>query len=454
MQKAAAFTFLALLPRVTILFFILIFISTINDCRAEPRPQTVTTTKPGQVDMCLGCHQEKPDKAHGREFGCAFCHLGNALSADKLEAHRGMLKNPGELKTVEQTCGQTGCHTRQVKWSKNSLMATNRGILATLRYYWNEHADRNEEISVESITQSDLHSHAVDYFRKLCGSCHLWVEKGKLPDFMAQKGGGCTACHSTETKEKFLQKGGKKEEWHPQMVKKIPMENCVRCHNRSGRIGLSYQGLYESEGYGTPFEDSQLNSNTLSDGRFYRRFPEDLHHKTGLVCIDCHTQREVMGDGQRHAHLEEQLEVKCSHCHTQESTLALISQANKDNSFYPKGKKNSPWPRLDIERDATGFYLKDKLNEKRHELKSPAQDCLRPVHKNLSCQACHSTWVPQCYGCHVRFQKGKEQLDKVAAKNTPGLWQEFRGFIRHEIPPLGVLEQPNKGKEVVVLVPG
>lgn len=421
---------------------------------AEKAPQTVTLTKPGQVDMCLGCHQEKPDKAHGREFGCAFCHLGNALSANKLDAHRGMVKNPGELKFVERTCGQAGCHTRQIKWSKNSLMATNRGILSTLRYYWGEYPDRNEDISIESIAAFNTHTHAVDYFRKLCGSCHLWVEKGKLPDFMAQKGGGCTACHFTGTKEEFLAKGGKKEEWHPQIIKKIPMENCVRCHNRSGRIGLSYQGIYESEGYGVPFEAGKLNSDTLADGRFYRKFPEDIHHKAGMVCIDCHTQREVMGDGQRHAHLEEQLEVRCEHCHTQRPILELIFEASKDNSYYPKGKRTPLWPRLSLEKDENGLYLKTKMNEKRHELKPPAQDCTRPVHKNLSCQACHSTWVPQCYGCHVRYKKAEEQLDKVSARNTLGLWQEFRGFIRHEVPPLGVLEKRDNSKEIVVLVPG
>ncbi|NDY43729.1 amino acid ABC transporter substrate-binding protein, partial [Dissulfurirhabdus thermomarina] len=69
--------------------------------------------------------------------------------------------------------------------------------------------------------------------------------------------------------------------------------------------------------------------------------------------------------------------------------------------------------------------------------------------RRLSCQACHSTWVPQCYGCHVRADRSQAMLDKVAARETPGRWSEFRSFMRHESPPLG-----RKGDEVVILVPG
>ncbi len=106
------------------------------------------------------------------------------------------------------------------------------------------------------------------------------------------------------------------------------------------------------------------------------------------------------------------------------------------------------------------LFLQGRIEKKLFELKPPRPStCSRGVHKRLSCQSCHSTWVPQCFGCHVRADYGKDQLDKLTLKETPGLWQEFRSFIRFESPCLGVMD-PREGKEkghgssVVILVPG
>jgi hypothetical protein len=403
----------------------------------KPKVEQVTTTLSGRVDLCLSCHKEKPDKAHGREvLGCAVCHKGNPLSGDKQRAHMGMVLNPGELRFADQTCGQSGCHPKEVTWVKNSLMATNRGIISTLRFYWGESPDHDEDLSVKILKDTGMNSLALDYYRKLCASCHLWVERGSLPSFLANKGGGCTACHFVKDEEKKP-----KDERHPGIIKVIPMENCILCHNRSGRIGLSYQGQFESEGYGTPYEEGDFSSRELIDGRFYRIFKDDIHHEKGLTCIDCHTQKEIMGDGERHAHFEEQLEVTC---------------------------RDGP-PKLNIQQKDSSFVLENKQNKKLHPLHAPNPvACMHPTHRRLSCQACHSTWVPQCYGCHVRMDRSKTQLDKISIKETPGLWEEFRSFIRYECPPLGIFEHGEKGQEalsekvrlqaetgeVVVLVPG
>lgn len=445
---------------VGIVFYSVVFAVDSSDKADAGKTMAVSRTIGGRVDMCLGCHKEKPDKAHAREvLGCAVCHKGNPLAGDVTEAHRGMILNPGELRFAGETCGQIGCHPREVKWVKNSLMATNRGIISTLRYYWGETNNHSEDISVEYLKKTGLDSPAIDYYRKLCGSCHLWVERRTLPDFLARKGGGCTACHLAPPPE-----GTKKAERHPFVTRNIPMKNCIRCHNRSGRIGLSYQGEFETDGYGTPLEGGHLNNKVLKDGRFVQNLPEDVHHKAGLVCIDCHTQREVMGDGHKKAHFEEQLEISCGICHGDKKALMAMYELNKSNdeTLYPKGDKIPPYPRLKIDRKDGKFFLVGKNDKKLHELKDPNPvSCENPSHKRLSCQACHSTWVPQCYGCHVRNDEGQSQLDKVANKVTTGSWKEFKGFMRFGSPVLGVLDDlgekggdvGDKGK-VVILVPG
>lgn len=416
------------------------------------KPTIVIQTASGKVDMCLACHFEELDKAHARGVvACSACHLGNALSGDKVDAHKNMVKNPGELSIAHKTCGQTGCHQREVGWVKNSLMTTNTGIINALRFYWGETHDRHEKLTVEILKKEKLDSPALSYFRKLCGSCHLGMEKGKLPAFLAEKGGGCSACHL-----KVVASDASEGKLHPLIVRAAPMENCVRCHNRSGRIGLSYQGIYESEGYGTPYDTGDFSADTLSDGRFVRRLAPDIHQKAGLVCVDCHTQLEVMGDGALHSHLREQLEVRCEHCHSDKDMPAQILRVyeKEGENLYPKKENKSALPRLSLEKSGNEVMLKAKSTEKLHKLKALANECKNPQHSRLSCQACHSTWVPQCYGCHVRYDAQKKQLDKVTGEETNGRWQEFKDIMRYETPPLGMVKIAKKTEKVVVMVPG
>ncbi len=431
-------------------FFLLGFNEYTADAAEALKPlahaDKVTRTTSGQVDMCLACHREQPDRAHGRDvLGCYVCHLGNPLTGDKDKAHRGMLLNPGDLRYARKTCGQSGCHVRQVRWVESSLMATNRGILSTLRYYWGESKNQNEDITVRDLIEKKLNSPALSYYRKLCATCHLWMKKGVLPGFLAEKGGGCSACHSVEAPGKG----------HVQILKAVPLKNCVRCHNRSGRIGLSYQGIYESEGYGTPYVQGDLSDKQLDDGRYYHSLPDDIHHRSGLVCIDCHTQKEVMGDGKAHAHMEQQVRITCRTCHAKAESLKRAMKEDAKRIARDKGPADLP----DFVLKKGRVFLKGKIDHKLHKLKPPKPfQCASGVHRRLSCQACHSTWVPQCYGCHVRVDYSKTQLDKLTLKKTPGQWQEFRSFIRFEAPPLGMLgpgpESGSSRQSVVILVPG
>lgn len=428
--------------------------------KTHMRPTHVTTTLSGQVDMCLSCHRERPDKAHGREVtGCYACHQGNPLAGTMEKAHAGMLKNPGELRFADKTCGATGCHPDEVSRAKKSLMATNRGIISTLRYYWHETDDHNEDITVEKLEKRNLESPAIDYFRKLCGTCHTGMKKGKLPGFLAQKGGGCTACHSTKPLEKYAGKGVA----HIRMIQAVPSENCIRCHNRSGRIGLTYTGRYESEGYGTPYYEGDLSRKQMEDGRYYEELPEDIHHAAGMVCVDCHTQKEVMGDGNEYAHIDQQLEMKCTTCHTDHDTLEkAVKIAEIPYSTWKHDMNKYKTPRMNIAEADHKLFIKGLTDDKLHPLHKPLMEqCLQPVHRRLSCQACHSTWVPQCYGCHVRYTRAEKQLDKISHMNTWGKWTEFKSMLRFEAPPLGILETEkdvSKAEKdtgaVVILVPG
>jgi len=415
------------------------------------RPEQLAVTTAGYVEMCLSCHTtEKLDRAHDAQVvGCSPCHLGDAMAIDKDKAHKDMVLNPGDLRVVDKTCGVEGCHPADVHKVKNSLMATNRGILSTLLYYWGERETQDSNITVEQLLASGETSLALDYYRKLCATCHLWKQKNDLPDapaFFNEKGGGCSACHyilpagvkrltvtAFEPSSQVGPDGKEKKKPHPLIIKKIPDENCIRCHNRSGRIGLSYEGIFESEGYGTPYEKGGLSSKRLPGDRFYLNIAEDIHHKKGMSCIDCHTRDEIMGDGTSYAHYEDQLEISCKICHSEKPGTTR------------KGKKLTNL----VEKQGK-FTLIGRNNEKVYPLNPPKKEsCGYPGHKRLTCESCHSTWVPQCYGCHAKRDARETHLDKLTLEETQGWWEEGRSYIRYEKPMLGVW-----GDKVVIVTPG
>lgn len=416
------------------------------------RPAVLSQTVSGRVEMCLSCHNDvKMDRAHDpKVLGCAACHLGDPLAIDKKKAHRDMVINPGDLGVVHRTCGVEGCHGPDVRKVKNSLMATNRGIIETMLSYWGEKKDgRPTDLTVEKLIKSGETSLALDYFRKLCATCHLWKKRGDLPGVFGEKGGGCTACHRVmpdETRKDRLASAGigtydpplKKGRPHPWVTKKIPEENCIRCHNRSGRIGLSYIGVFEAEGYGTPFEKGDFSSQSMSDSRFYTRLSPDVHHEKKMACIDCHTRDEVMGDGTSYVHYEEQLEISCESCHS-----------DRPGSTR-KGKKLTNVTRREKPDGSFAWVMTGKVNDREYPLNPPDKKaCGRDDHRRLSCDSCHSTWVPQCYGCHAKRDMRENHLDKLSMKETPGWWEEGRSYIRYERPMLAIWRN-----RVVPVTPG
>lgn len=432
----------------SVFLLLLIFVALLAIGRelSMKRPSQVYVTTSGRIDMCLSCHtKEKLDPAHDpRVIGCAPCHLGDPLAIDEATAHKGMVINPGDLRVVEKTCGIDGCHPTDVKKVMNSLMATNRGIIGTLLYYWGETDSQNTDITVKRLIDSGETSLALDYFRKLCATCHLWKQKNDLPgepDFFNEKGGGCSACHYLMP-EGAARQGvagfdddtkAEKKKIHPLITKKVSEENCIRCHNRSGRIGVSYTGVFESEGYGTPYEDGGLSSKQLPGKRFYLEIAEDIHHQKEMACIDCHTRNEIMGDGNSYAHYEEQLEISCEMCHSPSP-----GKTRKNDAVTNISKKNGK------------FVMTGRVNEKVYPLTTPKKDvCDIGFHKRITCEACHSTWVPQCYGCHAKRDASEKHLDKLTLTKTAGMWEEGRSYIRYEKPMLALWKD-----EVVIVTPG
>jgi hypothetical protein len=419
-------------------------------------------TKPAKPDQCMSCHANTTDmdRSHPNEiFGCAKCHGGNKFATDKEIAHQGMVLNPSRLEHAHRFCGE--CHKEIIKRVNGSMMNTGNGILNVLRYQWGEIELPKGHTGIDDIrgkSKEDI-SLAEDHFRKACASCHVNQDESVFDDPLYAKGGGCADCHRIS--HTIIENNSSKPKInHSKFSTKIPSKNCLKCHNRSNRIGLSYFGKFESEGYGTPYKNGEF-SHKLDQNRFYYELPADIHHtKAGLDCIDCHSEKGVMGDGKKHHHMEDAVDINCKDCHLPKFKPAdeLAQTLNDLNDEVPDAaaiaytnKKDSPLYHVQ-KTDQNTQVLYRKKDGKKFELSKMSDNPYHTlaIHKRLECTSCHSSWMPSCYGCHeVYFEDGK-QFDWVEKKMTKGEWQEFRSFLRFESPSLGI----GYNKKIMPFAPG
>ncbi len=413
-----------------------------------------------QPQGCLRCHNgiESIGKSHDR-LDCAFCHKGNPEASTAEDAHRGIYRNPGDLGIVENSCGM--CHSKVVKKMVKSLHATSAGIISGARYLWAAQEDKNALYAVRAVEDKDgdvpreygamkalkqipryqdSKQPVDDYLRNQCLRCHIWTEGARRRgDYRSS---GCSACHVLYADDGLSRSGDptipKDEPGHPihhEITVKIPSEECVHCHNRGGRTGVSFLGMMESDGYGTPFREDGTKQLKLH-GKHYNFLQRDVHYDKGMACIDCHTENDVHGDGNIYSKREQAVEIECSDCHGTIKEFSLL-----------KTSRGNPLENLQRQNDEV--VLLGKIDGKLHkvqQIRSLAQRDTLPVAmlieghiEKLECYTCHARWAPQCYGCHAKMDKRERANDWVnGTKDSTYKWQESRSYLRWETPVLGI----------------
>ena len=306
----------------------------------------------------------------------------------------------------------------------------------------------------------------------------------------------------------------------------IPVESCNSCHNRGKRIGVTYQGLMEFP-YGSPYTESGGKQPKLHT-KNYLFISDDLHHQIksrpenpegGLLCQDCHTTIDMHGDGNIFGTTLAQVEVECQDCHgtpdqypwelplghgeefggeLSDTPRGLSESTNIESSqgtLYPKRdgylKTARGNPFGNVVKDGNGAVLHSatgndfkipllkQLKDDNAWASPSAEVAMASVKKHaesLECYSCHASWVPQCYGCHVKVDYGKDKdgkplqdTDWVASGTernpdgstaesplgtkgiqSPGKVSETRSYLRWEEPVLGI----NGEGRVTPLMPG
>jgi len=395
----------------------------------------------GPDDNCLRCHTDsvlQTADPHGSlGIPCQSCHGGDATRSDKDAAHAGLAMSPGIPENAKARCGI--CHRLEQAGVETSLMYTGRGIVNVTRYVLGEQPSPNGTAGFAELG----HTPADSLLRKLCGGCHLGsdraVRQAGAPGM--ERRGGCLGCHLKRDAN----------EGHPGLSIRVGDEHCVGCHSRSARISLSYAGLAEVD---PAPGDKAASVGYLSDGRAVVHQADDLHHRAGMACIDCHTGVGLMSSPGRLAeHEADGVDIACADCHANTRPRLPLEQwptryapmkrhipfaADSEQEFLVTARHGTPLWNIEVRPD--GYFLHRKITGGAIPIPQYAASSHpnRSAHARLTCVACHAQWAPQCYGCHEQYDPTGRQWDQVAGRETPGRWDEQRWDVEAGPPALGV----------------
>ena len=527
---------------------------------------------------CIVCHGGNPKAttkkaAHSGTLAYFLTHPGP----------KEFYPDPGSPWINQNTCGM--CHAEQVAAQMNSLMMSEQGKIHGVLYsfgglegyehnmanyntknpddphkrlgtevyknYMQKLAKLNPQVYPKqnkeippAPTAKEATKHpelaAYTYLRNQCLRCHTGSKgRQKRGDY---RGIGCSSCHIPYSNSGFYEGNDptipKNEAGHllvheiqssrnakvhvgKTTYTGIPTKTCSTCHNRGKRIGVSYEGMMETA-YNPTF-DEVGNAQPKLHTKHYIHLKDDVHRRKGMLCQDCHTTRDLHGDGFISGATLAPVEIECQDCHgttkrypwelplgysDEFETKPASGKARGVTKFLPEYLKKgttydskdgylltargNPYKNVVKQGDEVIVHLasgKDltlkplKLLKKQEKLSKKAlvaMDAITAHNDKMECYTCHDTWVPQCYGCHVKidYSKGKKSIDWLAAAHDhdihgstavmqgtlkkhliDGEVTETRSYLRWEDAPLvqngeGRISPAMPGCQVVITVIG
>lgn len=451
-----------------IVLLMLPFIFMLSACGLSTPKDTVSCT-------LSECHAGIEEISENHKFACTECHEGNAESKDKDLAHAGMLggRNPSDPAVWDKGCGK--CHQYQHDRVNTTLMYTNTGMIKNIQQAWDDYEERlystagskgfdEEGEPVELRHVAELEDLSGELYRKFCSMCHVGFDK--LLGYRAHHSSGCAACHFSHGIDGAYKGGdktiqGKMHYPEKHIINPLPDDDvCLACHNRSGRLALSYRGEYDGNNSMVPTKDGIPGPELLDGIRNVRYMKPDIHQEAGMWCIDCHTSRDMMGDGYLYENMYKQVEVTCEDCHGTADSLPATAKITKENdaplresqhyavkaeygdemALTSKGRMYS-----NVKKEDGKFVLYTKKEGKRLEIKTVKETADHSVygHERMECYTCHSRTVIQCYGCHTTYDKSRTMTDWITMQETQGFFSETEDFRSFFPFPLAVNEKGN-----------
>ncbi len=392
---------------------------------------------------CVNCHADNARMDSLHAIACDNCHGGDIESGDKDKAHSGLITRPGELDTVDRTCGK--CHAEVSKKVKMSAMALSPRMINQTLYAFgvkecsqpvfgtvntehvrivpdpSEYFENTTSSSAQSSVQSlELKQDKPELFRNLgadllrrsCLRCHLNTRGSSRPG--ESRGAGCSACHVA-----YSNRADKKPTFHA-IIRNVGVTACLKCHN-SNHVGGDFVGLFEKDhnrGFRSPIVSGHQAPTIY--GSEQHRLSSDSHFKASMTCVDCHTIGEIHGSGKPGSRFKKNVEISCSGCHVSGNHPSVVKDTS-DNFMLTT-------------RDASRRIPKWNPGTVSHKI--------RAHRENLNCSSCHAAWSFQDYGLHLMLDERNEywKWSINSSQNDPqvqDLLRRYTGDFAQLIPPEG-----------------
>ncbi len=191
------------------------------------------------------------------------------------------------------------CHPRAAKACRQSPHYTLENAINITRRTWGIH---DSNVTLKTLPKAQAHPQTPpqivdDFLRRKCLKCHPFNRNSGERGM--KRGIGCLACHTPHQKRGRCQRAP------------VATERCQRCHNK-GYTGGEYGGLFPKDHH------QAYRAPLTAEGRFpprrygidHHRLNEDVHHRAGIRCAQCHTAETLRG----------QKRASCTDCHPNPSS--------------------------------------------------------------------------------------------------------------------------------------
>lgn len=354
---------------------------------------------------CIACHEENSLMDPSHAIACIRCHRGDPETEDLNRAHEGLIRDPGDLTTVDKTCGN--CHAEEVRRVQRSSMALAPRMINHTRFAFGaQHSSDAQYATIEidglkQVPHPSLSSNlGDDLLRRSCLRCHLHTAGSAR--WGEHRGKGCSSCHVA-----YSNNDSGRPRPHA-IIRSLGVNPCLKCHN-SNHVGADFVGLFEKDfnrGFRSPFMKGRQPPRIY--GSEQHKLVEDVHFRAGMGCSDCHTLDEIHGTGEINRSPITGVRVSCEGCHVRGDHPAVLKSPTGDMTLLRgEGRKIPPWK-----------------SEKIPHLVSNHRDKLR-------CSACHSAWSFQDYGLHLMLEERPDYWKWApnAAQNDPQVQDLLSRFV-------------------------
>jgi hypothetical protein len=346
--------------------------------------------------QCTGCHSMELDKNHLQP--CTSCHKGKSPAENKDGAHLNYVPFPSHPDHLQETCGP--CHSEIT----TQITRSNHFTLHNSVNQFRKSFSATEEISsfldtpAIDVPETSLEL-ADDLLRRRCFRCHPYNQGDNYPS--VTHGTGCAACHLFFSEGKAVSHS----------FQAPGDDQCLSCHY-GNYVGFDYYGRFENDlnvEYRTPYTTTSKYFRPY--GVEYHQLIPDIHQSRGMVCIDCHSGRELMLPGSD--------KISCKGCHLLEELL------------------DSPPPQIEKRQ---GLFVLHSRDQREHIVPLLQHPAHFEQTEKIACQACHAQWTFNDFGKHF-LRSDTDEFEEWANLSIQGsfeietILENNNDFDKTELPP-------------------